>query len=245
MNVIVLQHVAVEHPGVFRDFFREDGLEVHTVELDEGELIPNLEPFNVMVVMGGPQDVWEEARHPWLRGEKEAIRKFVEEMKRPYLGICLGHQLLADAIGGRVSPAKSPEVGVMHISKTSAGEADPAFGPLSNSLKVLQWHGAEVTKLPAGAAVLASSDACPIQAFRFGRLAYGMQFHVEVTTETVANWAAIPEYAQALETAMGPGAVKRLDHQVSAELSQFKKNARSLYGSFKTIWSKFGCSSRG
>jgi GMP synthase-like glutamine amidotransferase len=103
MNVIVLQHVAVEHPGVFRDFFREDGLGVHTVELDEAEPIPNLEPFNVMVGMGGPQDVWEEDRQPWLRGEKEAIRNFVEEMKRPYLGICLGHQLLADALGGRVS----------------------------------------------------------------------------------------------------------------------------------------------
>jgi GMP synthase-like glutamine amidotransferase len=133
----------------------------------------------------------------------------------------------------------------MHISRTSAGEDDPAFGPLPNPLKVLQWHGAEVTELPVGAAVLASSDACGIQAFRFGQHAYGMQFHVEVTAETVVNWGAIPEYAQALETAMGPGAVKRLDHQVSAELSQFNKNARSLYGSFKTIWSKLGCSPRG
>jgi hypothetical protein len=76
----------------------------------------------------------------------------------------------------------------MHISRTSAGEDDPAFGPLPNPLKVLQWHGAEVTELPVGAAVLASSDACGIQAFRFGQHAYGMQFHVEVTAETVVNW---------------------------------------------------------
>jgi len=188
MNVIVLQHVAVEHPGVLRDFFREDGLRVHTVELDEGEPIPDLEPFDLMVVMGGPQDVWQEDQYPWLRGEKAAIREFVEDMQRPYLGICLGHQLLADALGGRVAPAKSSEVGVMAISKTSAGNRDQVFESLPNPLKVLQWHGAEVTELPSGATILASSDACGIQAFRLNRHAYGMQFHVEVTSNTVADW---------------------------------------------------------
>src|SRR5262249_51080691 len=141
-----------------------------------------------------------------------------------------------DALGGRVVPAKSPEVGVMSISKTSAGESDKVFESLPNSLKVLQWHGAEISELPAGATVLASSDACSIQAFRFGGHAYAMQFHVEVTPGTVANWAAIPAYAHALESAMGPGAAKQLDNEVSAELNRFKKNARSLYDGLKGIW---------
>ena len=74
MNILVLQHVAVEHPGVFRDFLRQDGLTWRTVELDEGEPIPELEPFDLMIVMGGPQDVWEEDQYPWLREEKAAIR---------------------------------------------------------------------------------------------------------------------------------------------------------------------------
>ena len=80
MNILVLQHVAVEHPGVFRDFLRQDGLTWRTVELDEGEPIPELEPFDLMIVMGGPQDVWEEDQYPWLREEKAAIRNFVQGM---------------------------------------------------------------------------------------------------------------------------------------------------------------------
>jgi GMP synthase-like glutamine amidotransferase len=236
MSLLVLQHAEVEHPGIFSTFFNEDGFRVHTVELDHGEPLPELDPFDVMVVMGGPQDVWQEDEHPWLRPEKAAIRKFVTEMQRPYLGICLGHQLLADALGGRVGPAKISEVGVMPVAKTEDGRTDQVVANLSNPLQVLQWHGAEVTELPPGGAALVSSDACRIQALRVGKNAYGFQFHVEVTARTVTDWAAIPEYARALERTMGPDGMERLGSQVSDALPNFSRNARILYDGLKKVW---------
>jgi GMP synthase-like glutamine amidotransferase len=233
MNLLVLQHVASEHPGIFLDFFREDGFRWTTVELDEGEPIPELDPFDLMVVMGGPQDVWQEDQYPWFHEEKAAIRKFVLDMERPYLGICLGHQLLADATGGRVGLAKSPEVGVLTVSRTEAGRRDRVLSALPDPMTVLQWHGAEVTAIPANAEVLAKSDVCCVQAFRVGQHAYGFQCHVEITADTVGQWAAIPAYASSLEDAMGKGGVARLQSEVAQRLPQFNKDARTLYESYK------------
>ena len=113
-------------------------------------------------------DVWEEAAHPWLVAEKRAIREWVAE-DRPFLGFCLGHQLLADALGGRVGPAVASEVGVMDVGLETAGRGDPLFAGLPETLTCMQWHSAAVTALPAGATLLAGSPVCPVQAFRVGR----------------------------------------------------------------------------
>ena len=235
MKVLVLQHLAVEHPRVFRDFLREDGVAWHTVELDQGEAIPDLEPFDVMMVMGGPQDVWQEDTFPWLKAEKAAIRRFVADLGRPYLGICLGHQLLADALCGRVGPGRRAEAGTLTIRQTEEGRRDPLFAGVPDPIEVLQWHGAEVQSLPDGAVQLARSDVCEMQAFRYGKYAYGLQCHVEVTDETVADWAAIPEYARALEATLGAGIVDRLAGDVAQRLPAYTSVARTLYSNFKTL----------
>ncbi|MCC7252657.1 type 1 glutamine amidotransferase [Hyphomicrobium sp.] len=234
MKLLVLQHLAVEHPGVFRDFLHEDGAVLHTVELDEGEPIPDLEPFDAMIVMGGPQDVWQEDAFPWLKQEKATIRRFVADMGRPYLGLCLGHQLLADALGGHVGPGTRPEVGALTISQTEHGRRDPLFKGVPDPIEVLQWHGAEVKALPEGAVHLARSDVCEMQAFRYGARAYGLQCHVEATRDTVADWAAIPEYARALEATLGAGSVARLEQDVKERLPTYTAVARTLYENFKT-----------
>jgi GMP synthase-like glutamine amidotransferase len=107
---------------------------------------------------------------------------------------------------------------------------------LSDPILALQWHGAEVLEVPAGSSVLASTDACPIQSFRYGDHAYGLQFHVEVTKDTVPEWAAIPEYAAALEKAMGTGGAHTLTEQVSEALPVLNQDARTMYDNLKTVW---------
>lgn len=235
MKILVLQHLDVEHPGIFRTFMRDDGLDWDTVELDAGERIPELEAYDLMMVMGGPQDVWQEDRYPWLVAEKAAIRRFVVDMKRPYLGICLGHQLLACAIGGEVGPGGTPEVGVLSVAKTDAGKTDALIKAVSDTATVLQWHGAEVKSLPADAQVLAASAACAIQAFRYGNHAWGLQYHVEATDSTVDDWAAIPEYAAALEKALGRGAVDGLRAAVAHEMPRFNAQARVIYANLRSV----------
>ena len=234
-RILVFQHVAVEHPGTLRDMMRGDGLDWTTVELDEGEVIPDLNQFDILIVMGGPMDVWQEAEHPWLVAEKAAIRTWVTEYQKPYLGLCLGHQLLADALGGTVGPAATPEIGVMNVHLSAAGQTHPLLQGVDSTIPVLQWHSAEVTALPAGAQVLASSPACDVNAMAVGENAFGMQFHVELSADTVREWGDIPEYEQALEASMGAGALTRLDAEAAARMDTFRACAAQVYRNFMEI----------
>ncbi|MGV3634318.1 MAG: type 1 glutamine amidotransferase [Pseudorhodoplanes sp.] len=228
MNILVFQHLAVEHPGVFRDLWSKAGHALHVVELDEGDPIPELDGFDLMVVMGGPMDVWQEDHHPWLVAEKTAIRRWVLELDRPYLGICLGHQLLASALYGTVSLMREPEVGLATVELTVDGQRDPLLADFTSPVETFQWHGAEISSLPPGMTVLASNAACPVQAVRFGRHAYGFQYHVEITAATVGEWANIPEYRASLERALGRERAARLDDEVAAKLGDFGRAARRL-----------------
>ncbi|MGH8598885.1 MAG: type 1 glutamine amidotransferase, partial [Gammaproteobacteria bacterium] len=208
--VLVFQHVAVEHPGIFRTFLAEDRREFVAVELDAGDPIPPLDDYSALWVMGGPMDVWDESEYPWLKAEKSAIREAVRERRMPYLGFCLGHQLLADALGGAVRLAAESEVGIMPVQCTAAGRSSPLLAGLPSSLDVLQWHGAEVVSAPADALILATSRRCQNQAMQIGTHALSLQFHVEITTTTVADWNEIPEYNAALTRLFGAGGAQVL-----------------------------------
>ncbi|MEJ0096489.1 MAG: type 1 glutamine amidotransferase [Methylocella sp.] len=224
MRILVFQHLAVETPGVFLDLWKDEGHEWRTIELDEGEPIPDLEAYDLLAVMGGPMDVWQEEIHPWLAPEKAAIRRWVKDLDRPYLGICLGHQLLAEALGGKVSLMNKPEVGLAHVKLTAGGQRDRLLAGLPSPIETLQWHGAEVSQLPVGAEVLAGNAACPVQAIRYGRHAYGFQYHMEINAGTVADWERIPEYKASLEKALGAEA-RHLAGRVVPKLPAFRNVA--------------------
>jgi GMP synthase-like glutamine amidotransferase len=235
MRILVFQHLPVEHPGTFRDFWRERGYGWHAVELDKGDSIPELESFDLLVVMGGPQDVWQENIHPWLIPEKAAIRRWVADLGRPYLGICLGHQLLAEALGGRVELMQRPEVGLADVELTPDGQRDPLFSGFTSPVQTFQWHGAEITRLPKGAVVLARNAACATQAIRWGHHAYGLQYHVEITPATVPEWEAEPVYKASLEQALGPREAARLNEVIMPRLAAFRSTARRINDNLLTI----------
>ena len=229
MKILVLQHAEVEHPGSFRRFLQEDGHSWDAVELDAGEALPPIDGYDALWVMGGPIDVWQEDEHPWLKAEKAFIRDAVEGSGVPFLGLCLGHQLLAEALGGRVGVSQIPEIGVMDVALTEEGASGVLMDGLPERFETLQWHSAEITRLPVGAQVLATSPACAVQAMKWGTRAYSVQFHVEVEQDTVKNWADIPAYRAALEAALGAGATARLEAHVTARQASFETAAERLY----------------
>ena len=183
-------------------------------------------------------DVWEEAQYPWLKAEKAAIREAVVDRQMPFLGVCLGHQLLADALGGTVGPAAEPEVGIYEVEKTAAGEKSPFLLGLPGTMKCLQWHAAEVQQPPVGASVLATNTACTIQGLAFGEKALSTQYHTEISSVTVAEWAGVPTYRAALEKILGPDAQARFEAETNKYLTLLNQSARRLFDNWKT--SAFG-----
>jgi len=238
-RILVLQHHEYEHPGTFRDFLAADGIAWDAVRLDAGEAIPGLAGYAGLIVMGGPQDVWEEDRFPWLAAEKAAIREAVAARGLPYLGVCLGHQLLASALGGEVAAMKGKaEICVGEVALTAAGERDPLLGGDGHTLSCLQWHAAEVTVPPPDAVILAENRASRVQAMRWGERAYGLQFHVEAGETTVPEWAGIPAYRRALERGLGPGELERFAERAREMAPAFRARAQRLYRRFTTLLAK-------
>ena len=139
MNIIVLQHIKIEDPGYIKDLMLADKFNLFTIELDEGEKIPDdLSKFDGMLCMGGPMDTYMEKEYPWLIEEKKKIKEFVIDLKKPYLGFCLGCQLLGEVVGGKVVKSNLPEIGIMDINFYNEKDTDKLFSNFPNTIKSLQ-----------------------------------------------------------------------------------------------------------
>lgn len=226
MRALVLQHIACEPPGVFENVLRERGAQIHVAELDEGDPLPDWRGFDVILAMGGPMSVNDDGALPWLTDEKRMIGEAVRG-GTPFWGTCLGAQLLAASLGARVYPGPEPEVGLMTVELTPDALTDPVFEGTPQELMTLQWHG-DTFDLPDGAVRLAGSSDYPNQAFRWGS-AYGVQFHMEVSSEMAASWGDVPAYADYLERVLGRGAIARLVDDLSDHAPLIRSRGRGLF----------------
>ena len=184
---VLLQHVSHEGPGAIAPAIRETGADLQLVRLDNGDAVPSPDDVGAiagLVVMGGPMGVHDDI--PWLAPERALLRAAVEA-GHPVLGVCLGAQQLAAALGADVVTGVERECGVGEVHLTSAALSDPVFGAAPTPLPCVHWHG-DTFALPDGAVRLAGNQAYENQAFRVGARAYGLQFHVEVTGSLVAHW---------------------------------------------------------
>ena len=230
MRVLVLQHIACEHPGVFSEVMRERGAEEIAIKLDEGEPLPDWREFDAVLAMGGPMGAGDDADHPWLAAERELVRESVEA-GLPFLGVCLGVQVLASALGAGVYAAERAEVGLLDVELTAEGRADPLFAGLGDRIVSLQWHS-DTFDLPAGAVRLARSAAVPNQAFRAGERAYGVQFHLEVTGEMATEWGAVPAYRDSLAETLGAREGAEFIAEIERRASELHPPARRLFANW-------------
>ena len=238
MEVIILQHIKIEDPGYIKDLMLSDGVSLTTIELDEGEKIPNdLSKFDAMFCMGGPMDTHMEGQYPWLIDEKKRIKEFVVTLKKPYLGFCLGCQLLGEAIGGNVVKSNPSEIGIMDVNFSVEKNNDSLFSSFPNKIKSLQWHSYEVNNLESNkdVTILASSPITKYQIFKYKNHAYGIQFHIEIKDTTVNEWGCVPEYKSALEKQLGENALEKFDKEAKSNMSQMNNYSKILYSNFKKL----------
>jgi len=236
MEILVLQHINIEDPGFIKDLMIKDGVNITTIELDEGEKIPNnLNFFDGMLCMGGPMDTWMEKDYPWLIEEKKKIKEFVVDLNKPYLGFCLGCQLLGEVIGGKVVKTNNPEIGMLDVNFLDEKKKDILFADFPQKITSLQWHSYEVQELEKNKDVtlIASSKETKYQIFRYKNNAYGIQFHIEIKDTTVNDWGCVPEYKSALENQLGQGALEKFDKEAKENMKNMNNYSKILYTNFK------------
>ena len=238
MEIVILQHIKIEDPGHIKDLMISDGAKLTTIELDEGDHIPDdLTKFDAMFCMGGPMDTWMEKDYPWLIDEKKRIKEFVVDLKKPYLGFCLGCQLLGEVIGGKVVKSNNSEIGMLNIDFSENKKNDLLFSKLPEKITTLQWHTYEVRNLERNKNVtlIASSPETKYQIFKYQNHAYGIQFHIEIKDATVNDWGCVPEYKSALEKQLGKGALEKFDKEAQNNMLNMNSYSKILYENFKRL----------
>lgn len=230
-RILVFQHVAAEPLGTLDPLIRARGHRIRFVNFErQPDAQPNVDRYRGLIVLGGPMNVEDQACRPHLRTELQAIERMLAQGK-PVLGICLGAQLLAHALGAAVARNPAPEIGWYPLRLTGHGADDPVLSPLGDHAPVFQWHGRRFD-IPAGATHLASSDDCAQQAFRHGDNAYGFQFHLEMDEPLIERWLANPGYRDELAASGLPHDADAIRAQTRRHIAGMQRRADVVFNNF-------------
>lgn len=230
LRVAVLQHASWEKSGTFGRLLAERGATPVPVRVDEGALPPPPHSVDGILAMGGPMSVNDPL--PWLTLEKEYIRTAVR-LGVPFFGVCLGAQLLAASCGATVRSADA-HYGMHQVRLAPGAFGDPLFGGLPRNLSVFQWHG-ENFDCPTGATALAGSPGCPYEAIRVGASAYGVQFHLELDPQLLAEWLDAPGCAAELIQRCGEDAPRRMTDDLLETAVRMERYARRIFGGWADL----------
>jgi len=192
MHVLIIKNVFSEGPGTIADYLNSEKIPYSICEMSINDAVPDLDSFTHILIMGGPMAVYEMQQYPYLVNEALFIDRSIKANKH-VLGVCLGAQMVAHALGAKVYPGPKKEIGWYEVALDPDGMSDPLMSALAlpdrNAAQVFQWHG-DTFDLPRGTVGLASSDHFPNQAFRYNDRVYALQFHIEVTPAIVRDWLA-------------------------------------------------------
>ena len=230
-KVLVLQHVPFEILGTLNPLLKRTGFRIRYVNFGrDPEATPDLGSYQGLVILGGPMSVNQHELYPHLQTEVDLIKSAIQ-LQIPILGICLGAQLIARALGARITRNPVKEIGWYEITPTTEGESDPVIAPFRGPRQIFQWHG-DTFDLPSGAVHLASSPTCQNQAFRFGENVYGFQFHLEVDAPLIVNWLERPAYKEELLTLKGPDAPDRIRTETDHYIDNATSLGEEVFGAF-------------
>ncbi len=186
MRIHYLQHVPFEGPANIAEWARKKGHSLTGTHLYNKETVPAMDRFDWLVILGGPMNIYEEESYPWLRHEKQFIKGAIDSGKT-VLGICLGAQLIADVLGGKVTRNPEPEIGWMTVNFNGEAFKSPLFKNFPEIPYVFQWHGDTFSSIDKDSVCIASSKACSHQAFLHGDRVVGFQFHMESTEDSIVS----------------------------------------------------------
>lgn len=227
-KILVFQHVPYEPLGTLDPLLKEAGFRIRYVNFGRNaDEIPQLDRYDGLIVLGGPMNSDQIDSYPNLKTEVQLIRHAVGD-NMSVLGICLGAQLLAKALGGKVSRNKDREIGWYDVELTDAGKNDPVLSAFAPRQRVFQWHEDGIG-LPPEAEHLASSPASAVQAFRYGEHAYGFQFHLEVNAPLVERWLTVPDNSAILAAEAGRVDADVIRRETAAEIAALEAMSRETF----------------